>query len=572
MTTVEICELTIGYRARRRTTTVAAGLSAIACSGELTVLLGSNGCGKSTLIRTLCGVQPALSGQVLLEGTDVSAVPADQLARQIAVVLTDRVDPGLLSARELAALGRTPYLGATGRLTRDDHYIVDWALSAVDGQHLAARRAAELSDGEKQRVLIARALAQQPAVLVLDEPTAFLDVPLRTALLEMLRGLAREQNLAVVVSTHDLDLALRVADRAWLLRRGGMLVDATPEELALDGHVGDEFDSKTLTFDEVRATFVVRGDDGRRARVDAPDPLRSALGRMLAREGWTITEPAEVVVTGVCKDRITMRAVGSRSSASLADVPELLRGIPPGAARCAPDRDTAAALADLAAVNDFFAVGTGPVGAGWLPVEWLYTDPELLAGVLDRVKTQIGASEWRVAASTLFLGVAARLWSVALGAVVGHRLLPELGSDVLLFRETGGNVALHVAHPVGWHDGDLESMLADVVLDEHLAPLTEALRRCGSISRGLLRGNAASALLGAAGVYDRHQAARSPGPSVLLARRLCADERLSGAVTLNGQSYRRSSCCLYYRTRNSGLCGDCAFTHVPGTLGRKDAS
>ncbi len=107
-------------------------------------------------------------------------VPADRLARRVGVVLTDRVDPGLLSARELTALGRIPYLGVTGRLTRDDHRIVEQALDAVGALHLADRPVADLSDGERQRVLTARALAQQPEVLVLDEPTAFLDVPSRT--------------------------------------------------------------------------------------------------------------------------------------------------------------------------------------------------------------------------------------------------------------------------------------------------------------------------------------------------------------------------------------------------------
>lgn len=118
MTVLQIRELTIGYRGRRRTTTVATGPSVIARRGELTVLLGPHGCGKSTLIRTVCGLQPALAGQVLLDGTNLTEATADRLARQVAVVLTDRIDPGLLSACELTAMGRIPYLGATERLTR----------------------------------------------------------------------------------------------------------------------------------------------------------------------------------------------------------------------------------------------------------------------------------------------------------------------------------------------------------------------------------------------------------------------------------------------------------------------
>ncbi|MGH3969757.1 MAG: ABC transporter ATP-binding protein, partial [Mycobacterium sp.] len=169
---IELCDLTIGYHRRRRATTVAAGLRALARRGELTVLLGPNGCGKSTLIRTLCGLQPALDGRVLLDGADLARVGADELARRVAVVLTDRIDPGLLSARELVGLGRIPHLRLGARLSPRDHAVVDWALAAVRAEHLAARPAAELSDGERQRVLTARALAQQPSVLVLDEPTA----------------------------------------------------------------------------------------------------------------------------------------------------------------------------------------------------------------------------------------------------------------------------------------------------------------------------------------------------------------------------------------------------------------
>ena len=235
--TLEFRDLAIGYRSGRRITTVAAGLSAIARRGELTVLLGPNGCGKSTLIRTMCGLQSALGGQVMLDGTSVADVPADRLAHRVGVVLTDRVDPGLLSARELTALGRIPYLGLTGRLTTDDHRIVEQSLDSVDARHLADRPVADLSDGERQRVLTARALAQQPEVLVLDEPTAFLDVPSRTGLMQMLRRLADERGLTIVLSTHDLELAFRVADRAWLLGRDGTLVDGTPGDLVRSGQV-----------------------------------------------------------------------------------------------------------------------------------------------------------------------------------------------------------------------------------------------------------------------------------------------------------------------------------------------
>jgi iron complex transport system ATP-binding protein len=233
---------------------------------------------------------------------------------------------------------------------------------------------------------------------------------------------------------------------------------------------------------------------------------------------------------------------------------------------CAPvaDTDTATVLAELSEVNQYFAIGTGPVDSGWRSVQQLYTDPQLLDDIVERVRMRIGDTERRVAASIFFLGFAARLWSVGIGAVVGHRLLPELAAEQLLFREIGGQIALHIARPTGWQGDDLESMLVDAVLDAHLTPLSTALYELGPVSRELLRGNTVSALLGAAREYDRHRRAPSPGPGWQLARRLCADERLSGTVSFNGTDYRRSSCCLYYRAPGGGVCGDCVFTQVPG--------
>ena len=233
--------------------------------------------------------------------------------------------------------------------------------------------------------------------------------------------------------------------------------------------------------------------------------------------------------------------------------------------RCAPEADTAAVLAELSAVNQYFAIGTGPVDSDWRSVQQLYTDPDLLGGIVERVGLRIGAAERRVAASIFFLGFAARLWSVGVGAVVGHRLLPERAAEQLVFREVGGQIALHIARPIGWQGDDLEPMLADTVLDSHLTPLSRALHGLGPISRELLRGNAVSARLGAAREYDRHRGAASPGPAWQLARSLCADERFSGTVYFSKIDYRRSSCCLYYRTPGGGVCGDCVFTHAPGT-------
>ncbi|MQA88031.1 MAG: ATP-binding cassette domain-containing protein [Streptosporangiales bacterium] len=233
--------LAVGYPRRgwrRRTPhTVLSGLFAHARPGELTVLLGPNGAGKSTLLRTLCGLQPPLAGWVCLDGADLRTMDRVRLARSLAVVLTERVDIALLTVRELVALGRHPYTPATGRLGEADGEVVARALETVGAGHLAGRRLSEISDGERQRVMIARALAQQPDLVLLDEPTAFLDVSGRAAIIALLGRLAREQGLTVVVSTHELNLALPVADVLWLIDRAGRLHVGTPDEMTRSGIV-----------------------------------------------------------------------------------------------------------------------------------------------------------------------------------------------------------------------------------------------------------------------------------------------------------------------------------------------
>ncbi|GAA4672485.1 ABC transporter ATP-binding protein [Streptomyces chumphonensis] len=284
--------LTVGYRTRSAwgrgaRHPVLADLDLTARAGELTVLLGPNGTGKSTLLRTLCGLLPPLAGDVRVAGRDVAEETPAVLARRLAVVLTDRVDAGLLSARELVGLGRHPHTGFTGRLTAEDHRVVQWALEAVGAAALAHRPAAELSDGERQRVLTARALAQEPDVVLLDEPTAFLDVPSRVALTVLLRDLAREQGLTVVVSTHDLELALRVADAVWLVDRTSRVHTGAPEDLIVSGAVAAAFDAEHLAFDPLSGSFGLRRAARATVTVESPPHLGPLLERALAREGLT---------------------------------------------------------------------------------------------------------------------------------------------------------------------------------------------------------------------------------------------------------------------------------------------
>jgi iron complex transport system ATP-binding protein len=251
-------DLDIGYAPRRSTPrVVAARLNLTMHAGDLVCLLGPNGAGKSTLLRTLTGMQPPLAGQVRLEDSDISHLSPRDLARRVSVVLTERVEVGQLSAYALVALGRHPYTDWLGQLTPHDEAVVRQAIEAVDAVTLAQRPVHELSDGERQRVLLARALAQEPRLLVLDEPTAFLDLPRRVDLLRMLRHLAHTGERAVLLSTHDLDLALRSADLLWLLDAAGTLHVGAPEDLILNGAFAASFAREGVTFDAHSGTFQV---------------------------------------------------------------------------------------------------------------------------------------------------------------------------------------------------------------------------------------------------------------------------------------------------------------------------
>jgi len=203
--------------------------------GRVVCLLGPNGAGKTTLLRTLIGMHPPIHGRVQLNGDDIHRLSRRNLARRIGVVLTDRVMPAMMTAYELVSLGRQPYTGWLGALSLRDQEIVEMVLEATHTGMFASRLVSELSDGERQRVFVARALAQQPDLLVLDEPTAFLDLPHRVELMTLLRQLTREQHCAALISTHDLDLALRFADEIWLLDGRGGFATGTPAALSENG-------------------------------------------------------------------------------------------------------------------------------------------------------------------------------------------------------------------------------------------------------------------------------------------------------------------------------------------------
>jgi iron complex transport system ATP-binding protein len=247
---IETSSLSIGYRSGRKIHVVHESLNLQLFPGELTGLLGLNGAGKSTLIRSLCGFQPTIKGSIRLMDKDISDYSQSQLARIAGVVLTEKTNAGGISVYELVSLGRHPYTDFLGQLKSNDHQIISESMEAAGIAHKAACYVSELSDGERQKAMIAKALAQQCPVILLDEPTAFLDVTARIETMTLLRRLAVEQQKAILLSTHDLDLAIRTVDCLWLQEKGRPMICGTPEDLILNGDFESFFSKDGIVFDQ----------------------------------------------------------------------------------------------------------------------------------------------------------------------------------------------------------------------------------------------------------------------------------------------------------------------------------
>lgn len=248
MNFLECTNLVVGYFKKPQPIAVAGPLNLSLNKGSLTCLIGENGVGKSTLLSCLSGLSKPLEGACFLNGESVHSMPIQKRAKLCSIVLPERVDLPHFSVYELVALGRHPHTGFMGQLRHQDEVIILDSLKAVAMESFVDRQSSELSDGEKQKVMIARALAQQSPLMVLDEPTAFLDLPNRYEIMELLKALCREKDCAIVMSTHDLDLALRLADHLWLMPQGQAIVSGSAHELESSGALENIFAHRGLAY------------------------------------------------------------------------------------------------------------------------------------------------------------------------------------------------------------------------------------------------------------------------------------------------------------------------------------
>lgn len=298
MNVLETLELTTGYWLRRNVARpISQRLNLRLPAGRLVCLMGPNGAGKSTLLRTLAGMQAPLEGEVRLMGESLRHLSVEDRAKRLSIVLTERLEADAMRGIDLVALGRTPHTAWTGRLSAHDHERIEWALAQVGAQALADSLVNQLSDGQRQKLMIARALAQETPLILLDEPTAYLDLPRRIEILRLLRQLARDTQRAILLSTHDLDLALRAADELWLMSAEGEMSMGVPEDSILDGTLARIFESDGVHFDTASGTFRMNRSPRGHVRLTGQGVLAHWTRHALERADWQVSDKAPICVS-----------------------------------------------------------------------------------------------------------------------------------------------------------------------------------------------------------------------------------------------------------------------------------
>ncbi|MFH2142006.1 MAG: ABC transporter ATP-binding protein [Bacteroidota bacterium] len=291
---LEICGLEAGYNGRK----VLDALDLKLYEGELIGLAGRNGTGKSTLLKTICGLLKPVAGNVIIGGKKLSEIPGRELSKLVSFVSTELPANVDLRVSELVSLGRFPYTGAFGIIPKEDREFVDEIIELTGLENIAGKKLHEISDGERQRALIARALAQDTGIIVMDEPTAFLDVPNRFSSVSLLRRLTRTRGQSIVMSSHDISVMLKTTDILWLITNGA-IVHGAPEDLVLEGAMNHLFSSNEFSFSTETGEFIYR---------EKHDYLVGIQGEGMNLE-WTVKALARAGVKTVCNNNQTCNVI-----------------------------------------------------------------------------------------------------------------------------------------------------------------------------------------------------------------------------------------------------------------------
>lgn len=326
--TVRIVDLSTGYRGKKGTTVITEDINATLFDRELTCLLGPNGAGKSTLLKTLTAFLPPVKGEVMLGNKLLSDYSEAELAKVIGVVLTEKLSVTNMTVEELVGMGRSPYTGFWGTMTDYDRRIVAESINLVGIGELSGRMIQTLSDGERQKMMIAKALAQETPIIFLDEPTAFLDYPSKVEIMQLLQRLARKQSKTVFLSTHDLELALQIADKVWLIDKVHGVTVGTPEDLALNGDMSRYFHRDGVTFDADSGLFKICHTPDRSVRMTGEGARFNMVRKALARHGFALTSDTESpVVIEVRESCYTVNGIKVRSIGEIIDIVRDISGI-----------------------------------------------------------------------------------------------------------------------------------------------------------------------------------------------------------------------------------------------------
>jgi iron complex transport system ATP-binding protein len=249
-------DLSIGYSSKKHQHCIAQNLNLKLTEGQLVALVGANGIGKSTLLRTLTGIQKPLHGAVYMNQKNILDLDSLEWAQQMSLVLTEKLPPSNLTVYELIALGRQPYTNWMGKLAQNDIEVIDRAIALTQIEHLVDKKHFEISDGQLQIVLIARALAQDTPLIILDEPTTHLDLLHKVSVFKLLKTLSKETNKCILFSTHDIDLAIQLSDEMIVMTEGQVVQDQ-PCTLISQGVFATLFKDSAITFDSEKGKFVI---------------------------------------------------------------------------------------------------------------------------------------------------------------------------------------------------------------------------------------------------------------------------------------------------------------------------